>query len=127
MIVNARLKLPTVWQDYLPPAPTAVLWNGGQFWTLNGAYGYDMQIAQGGNLGELSNYQPLTVGEPNYSRDDPTSLSTPDKIAQESMRFRSASRNKSWSTMDLSRELALEDPVGAITGGVIVSWYPRPM
>ena len=80
------------------------------------------QIAQGGHLGELSNFQPLTVGEPNYSSDDPTALSTPDKVSSELQKFRSAARNKSWSTMDLARELALEDPVGAITGRIGNFW-----
>lgn len=80
------------------------------------------QIAAGGHLGELSNYQPLTVGEPNYSSDDPDANSTPAKIGAELQKFRAAARNKSWSTMDLSRELALEDPVAAITGRIGSYW-----
>lgn len=80
------------------------------------------QIAAGGHLGELSNFQPLTVGEPNYSTDDPTVKSTPANIATELQKFRAAARNYSWSTMDLARELALEDPVGAITGRIGQFW-----
>jgi len=80
------------------------------------------QIAQGGNTGEISGYGPLTVGEPNYSTDDPTSKSTPGNISAVKGRFRSAQRNKSWSTMDVARELALQDPVGAITGRIGAYW-----
>ena len=80
------------------------------------------QIAAGGILGEVSNFKPLTVGEPNYSTDDPTQLSTPQNISSETQKFRAAPRNNSWSTMDLARELALEDPVAAITGRIGAFW-----
>lgn len=80
------------------------------------------QVAQGGNMGELPFFKPLTVDEPNYSTDNPATLSTPANITNAKMRFRGASRNKSWSTMDLARELALEDPLGAITGRVGHYW-----
>lgn len=80
------------------------------------------QIAAGGHLGELTNFGKLGVGEPNYSSDDPTSLSTPDNVTSELQKFRAAARNKSWSTMDLARELALQDPVSAITGRIGAFW-----
>lgn len=80
------------------------------------------QIAAGGNQGEVTNFKPLDVGEPNYSSDDPSQLSTPAKIESELQKFRLAARNKSWSTMDLARELALQDPVGAITGRIGNYW-----
>lgn len=80
------------------------------------------QIAAGGHLGELTNFAPLTVGEPNYSSDDPATLSTPGNISSELQKFRAAARNQSWSTMDLARELALADPVGAITGRIGNYW-----
>lgn len=80
------------------------------------------QVAQGGNMGELPFFKPLTVDEPNYSTDNPAVTSTPANITGSKMRFRGASRNKSWSTMDLARELALEDPMGAITGRVGHYW-----
>lgn len=80
------------------------------------------QIAPGGNVGELPFFKPLTVDEPNYSNDDPEDFSTPANITSAKMRFRGASRNKSWSTMDLARELALEDPLGAITNRVGHYW-----
>jgi hypothetical protein len=80
------------------------------------------QIAQGGNAGVVTSYNALTIGEPNYSSDAPGTTSTPDNISNRTMRFRSAQRNKSWSTMDVARELALEDPVGAITGRMGAFW-----
>lgn len=80
------------------------------------------QISQGGNVGELTNYNPLTLDEPNYSTDDPAVSSTPADIASQLQKFRVAHRNKSWSTMDFARELALQDPVTAITGRVGRYW-----
>jgi hypothetical protein len=80
------------------------------------------QISVGGNIGELPFFKPLNTDEPNYSTDDPGSFSTPKNITSEKMRFRGAARNESWSTMDLARELALEDPVGAITGRIGHFW-----
>lgn len=80
------------------------------------------QIAQGGNIGELTNFNPLTLDEPNYSNDDPALKSTPANVSSGLQRFRVYARNKSWSTMDLARELALTDPVGAITGRIGAYW-----
>ena len=80
------------------------------------------QISQGGNIGEITNFAPLGTPEPNYSNDTPGDTSTPNKVGSQKMSFRLASQNQSWSTMDLSRELALQDPVGAITGRVGQYW-----
>jgi len=80
------------------------------------------QIAQGGNTGELTNFGALTADEPNYSNDDSGETSTPANITSGLQRFRVYHRNKSWSTMDLSRELALQDPVGAITNRIGQYW-----
>lgn len=80
------------------------------------------QVAQGGNMGELPFFKPLVTDEPNYSTDDPATTSTPKNITSAKQRFRGASRNASWSTMDLARELALEDPVGAITNRIGHYW-----
>lgn len=80
------------------------------------------QIAQGGTLGELTNYNPLTVDEPEYVTDRPADTSTPANIAVAVQKFRVAYRHKSWSTMDLARQIALEDPVGAITNRIGHYW-----
>ena len=80
------------------------------------------QFASGGNIGELPQYNGITIGEPNYSSDDPASSATPEKISSKKQIARSAHRNNHWSTMDLARELALEDPAGAITGRIGNYW-----
>ena len=76
----------------------------------------------GGNIGELPFYQPLGTEEPNYSTDNPATLSTPAKITSSKMVYRLAAQNKSWSAMDLAVELALADPVAAITGRIGQYW-----
>lgn len=80
------------------------------------------QFAAGGNIGELPQYNGITIGEPNYSSDDPGSSATPEKITSKKQIARSAHRNNHWSTMDLARDLALEDPAGAITGRIGNYW-----
>lgn len=80
------------------------------------------QLASGGNIGDTPFFAPLTVGEPNYSSDNPASKSTPKNVTGKLNKWRSASRNESWSIMDLARELALADPVGAITGRIGHFW-----
>lgn len=80
------------------------------------------QASAGGNIGELPFYKALGTTEPNYSTDNPATNSTPLGLTNGKMIWRSASQNQSWSVMDLSRELALEDPVGAITGRIGQYW-----
>ena len=82
----------------------------------------EAQVAQGGRAGELTNFNPLTTGEPDYTSDNPSSSSTPANIDNQVQKFRVSHRAKSWSTMDLARELALQDPVGAITGRIGAYW-----
>ena len=67
-----------------------------------------------GKIGDLPFYFGLDHDEPNYSSDDPAVNSTPAKISSDAQVWRKAMMNKSWSTMDLSRELAVQDPLGAI-------------
>ncbi len=77
----------------------------------------------GGSIGELPFHQPLVTSvEPNLSSDAPDSFSTPAKITTEKMIYRLASLNGSWSTMDLTRELALMDPLAAISRKVGGWW-----
>lgn len=80
------------------------------------------QIGAGGNIGELTEFNPLGTPEPNYSNDNPNDKSTPNKIDSKKQQFRLTNQNQSWSTMDLTRELALQDPVGAITSKVGQYW-----
>ena len=76
----------------------------------------------GGNIGELPFFKPLGTEEPNYSNDVPGDTSTPNKITKAVMKYRLASQNNSWSVMDLAADLALQDPVAAITGRVGQYW-----
>lgn len=77
----------------------------------------------GGTKGDLPFYHPLsTASEPNYSSDDPASNSVPKKMDDGKMTWRLANMNDSWSTMDLSRELALKDPLTAITAKIGQYW-----
>jgi len=83
----------------------------------------DEMASVGGNIGELPFHKPLdTSGEPDYTTDDPADLATPDKISTDKMAYRLASMHKSWSTMDLTRELALMDPLTAITDKIGGWW-----
>ena len=76
----------------------------------------------GGNIGELPFFKPLGTEEPNYSDDVTGNTSTPNKITSGIMKYRLASQNQSWSTMDLAVDLALQDPVQAITSRVGQYW-----
>lgn len=76
----------------------------------------------GGNMGEMPFYKPLGTEEPNYSSDVPATVSTPSNITKGVMKYRLASQNKSWSTMDLAVDLALADPSAAITGRIGQYW-----
>lgn len=82
----------------------------------------DAQASAGGNIGEMPYGKPLGTQEPNYSDDDPSNLSTPQNVTSSRMRWRLAAQNQSWSTMDLARELALQDPVGWITDRIAQYW-----
>ena len=76
----------------------------------------------GGNIGELPFFKPLGTAEPNYSNDVTGDSSTPNKITSAIMKYRLVSQNNSWSTMDLAGDLALQDPVGAITNRIGSYW-----
>ncbi len=77
----------------------------------------------GGNQGDINIYGPLATGEPRYSNDDPTDTNTTHgNISNKTQKWRSAQRNQSWSLMDLARELADSDPIGAITDRVGAFW-----
>ena len=79
-------------------------------------------VATGGMVGELPNFNPLTNDEPDYTTDDPTNLATPAKVTSGTQIYRLANQHKSWSTMDLARQLALADPLGAITSRIGHYW-----
>ena len=87
------------------------------------------QLANGpGNIGDLpffaglGNPQADGTNEPDYVTDNPASNSTPAKISGSKMIWRKALMHKSWSTMDLARDLALQDPMTAITNRIGTYW-----
>jgi len=80
------------------------------------------QFRTGGNIGELPQFNGLAMSEPNIGNDVPTDLVTPLNIASKTQIARINAANQHWSTMDLARDLALEDPMGAITNRVGAYW-----
>ena len=82
----------------------------------------DDMVAMGGMVGELPNFDPLTNDEPDYATDNPADVIVPAKITSGTQIFRLANQTKAWSTMDLARQLALQDPLGAITNRVGHYW-----
>ncbi|MCP4256864.1 MAG: hypothetical protein GY774_04955 [Planctomycetes bacterium] len=70
----------------------------------------------------LDNPQADGTNEPGYTSDDPATLSTPAKIGSDKMMYRKAFFHRSWSTMDLARQIALQDPIGAITNRIGKYW-----
>lgn len=82
----------------------------------------DAMVETGGMIGELPNFNPLTNDEPDYTTDDPTDLAETAKIDSGTQIYRLANQHKSWSTMDLARQLALQDPLGAITNRIGHYW-----
>lgn len=75
-----------------------------------------------GSVVELPYYKPLADVEPNYSSDDPTQHSQPEKMTGGLQIARKAFMNQSWSAMDLARELALKDPLDGVTQKIGVYW-----
>ncbi|HHA19844.1 MAG TPA: hypothetical protein ENK70_09075 [Methylophaga sp.] len=82
----------------------------------------DEMVGVGGMVGELPNFNPLTNDEPDYVTDNPANLATPANIASGTQIYRLANQHKSWSTMDLARQLALADPLGAIANRIGHYW-----
>lgn len=75
-----------------------------------------------GSVMDLPFFHGLSHDEPDYTNDNPAQNSTPSKIASGKQVCASAHQHKSWSTMDLARELGLSDPLGAITDRVAKYW-----
>jgi len=81
------------------------------------------QAQAGGRTGELPFYAPLSTStDPDIMTDDPTDLATPGDISSKKMIWYLAPLHRSWSTMNLARDLALEDPLGAIVNRVAAYW-----
>jgi len=75
-----------------------------------------------GSTGDIPFFHGLTNDEPDYVNDNPADESTPAAITNGKQIYASAHLHKSWSTMDLARELGLQDPLGAIMARVGKYW-----
>ncbi len=82
----------------------------------------DTMASGPGQHGDLPFFHGLTNDEPNYSSADPTETSTPAVITGATQKYMSAHRNKSWTTMDMARELGLQDPLMAVVNRVAKYW-----
>ncbi len=82
----------------------------------------DAMASGAGNVGEIPFFNALTNDEPDYTSDDDSTNSTPAKISGAKQIYMSAHLHKSWSTMDLAKELALQDPLNAITNRIGKYW-----
>lgn len=81
------------------------------------------QAAVGGRTGELPFYEPLSTStDPDIMSDDPAVTATPGDIASKKMIWYLAPLHRSWSTMNLARDLALQDPLSAIVNRVAAYW-----
>jgi hypothetical protein len=70
-------------------------------------------------------FRDLADDEENISNDDPTDLSTPNKIGTLREVQVRLSRNNSWSSMDLAADLTGMDPMNAIANRVGAYWARR--
>jgi len=76
----------------------------------------------GGRTGELPFFAPLGYADPDIMTDNPSDTATPGDIASKKMIWYLAPLHRSWSTMNLARDLALQDPMDAITSRVAKYW-----
>lgn len=70
-------------------------------------------------------FRDLKNEDENISSDDPSQKSTPDNITAASEVQIRLSRNKSWSSMDLTADLIGADPMAAIANRVSSYWAKR--
>lgn len=82
-------------------------------------------LAGGGLTFNEPSFKDLDNDSDNSSNDDPTSNSTPNKIGSSTEIQVRLSRNNSWSSMDLSADLAGVDPLNAIASRVSDYWTRR--
>ncbi len=82
-------------------------------------------LAGGGLTFNEPSFKDLDNDAENISTDDPTTLSTPNKIGTATEIQVRLSRNNSWSSMDLTGDLAGADPMTAIGNRVSDYWTRR--
>lgn len=95
----------------------------------SGAVTQDSQLSNllngGGATFNDPTFKDLDNDAENISNDDPTVLSTPNKIGTFTEIQVRLSRNNSWSSMDLTGDLAGSDPMNAIANRVAAYWVRR--
>lgn len=82
-------------------------------------------LAGGGLTFNEPSWKDLDNDVENISTDDPAVLSTPNKIGTHTEIQVRMNRNQSWSTMDLTGDLAGSDPATAIANRVSDYWVRR--
>jgi hypothetical protein len=82
-------------------------------------------LAGGGLTFSQGGFRDLDDDQENISNDDPTDLSTPNKIGTLTEVQVRLSRNNSWSSMDLAADLTGMDPMNAIANRVGAYWARR--
>lgn len=82
-------------------------------------------LAGGGLTFNVPSFKDLDNDEENVSTDDPNTDSTPNKIGTATEIQVRLSRNNSWSSMDLTSQLAGADPMQAIASRVADYWVRR--
>lgn len=85
----------------------------------------DADLAGGGLTFNEPSFRDLDNDADNSSSDDPDTNSTPAKIGTNTEIQVRLSRNKSWSSMDLTGDLAGADPMQAIASRVSDYWMRR--
>lgn len=82
-------------------------------------------LSGGGATFNDPSFKDLDDDAENISNDDPTVLSTPNKIGSLTEIQVRLSRNNSWSSMDLTADLSGADPMQAIASRVAAYWARR--
>ena len=85
----------------------------------------DSHLAGGGVTFNEPSFKDLDDDAENVSDDVPTNVSTPNKIGSATETQVRLSRNSSWSSMDLAKDLAGKDPLEAIAARVAAYWARR--
>lgn len=84
----------------------------------------DAELRGGGITFNIPSWVDLDDDEENVSNDDPSAMSTPNKIGTTTEVQVRLNRNNSWSSMDLAGVLAGDDPMAAI-GSLTGSYWSR--
>jgi Major capsid protein 13-like len=82
----------------------------------------DSQLQAGAEQFTVPFWKDLGENEADITSDDPTVLSTPQKLTAGRQTVRKSFLHASWSTMDLAAELSGDDPLGKLRGRVQAYW-----